>query len=56
MEKVKHHIYSFYNSRINVSVKAKDIIDAIEWLKIVFGEKWVKDNIINFDIHSSINP
>lgn len=48
------HIYSFSNARFHISVKAKDIIDAIEWLKICFGEKWVISNINQFDINSNI--
>lgn len=49
-EKRAIHIYTFYNSRIHLCVKATDLADAIEWLKIIFGESWVKYNLDSLEI------
>ena len=44
------HIYTFSNSRMHICVKATDLADAIEWLKIIFGAHWVKSNIDDLDV------
>lgn len=45
------HIYNFSNSRVHIIVKATDLADAIECLKVIFGESWVKYNIDQLDVH-----
>lgn len=50
MEKRPTHIYSFYNSRMHLSIKATDLADAIEWLKVIFGDSWVKYNLDDLEI------
>lgn len=51
VERRPTHIYTFYNSRVQVCVKATNLADAIEWLKVIFGESWVKYNLDSFEIN-----
>lgn len=51
MKKRYDHIYSFHNSRMYLCVKAKTLVEAIEWLKILFGEDWVKSHLDDLDIN-----
>lgn len=45
------HIYSFYNSRIYICVKAEDLASAIDELRLTFGESWVRYNLDVFEIN-----
>lgn len=44
------HIYSFYNSRMHLCIKATDLASAIEWLKVIFGDSWVKSNLDDLEV------
>lgn len=45
------HIYSFYNPRIYISVKAHDLADAIDELRLLFGYDWVQSHIDYLDVN-----
>lgn len=51
MEKRPTHIYMFYNSRMHLCIKATDLADAIEWLKVIFGESWVRHNLDELEVN-----
>lgn len=44
------NIYMFSNSRFCIQVKAMDMVSAIEWLKIIFGESWVRFHLDQLDV------
>lgn len=42
------HIYTFYNPPIHICVKACDLADAIDTLRLQFGYEWVQRHIDDY--------
>lgn len=45
------HIYTFYNPQIHICIKATDLADAIDRLRLQFGYEWVQRHIDYMEVN-----